>query len=257
MSETLKGICRLSVVPMRAKPASDASLISELLFGEHYTVLDDKDNYLYIQLDFDCSTGWISKTQHTPISEEYFDHVSLSDYKVCIDISGTIFFQKKHVHILLGSILPITTHELFKMEEQVAFNGESKSLSQKREFEYMAEVIKKYLHAPFLQGGKTPFGIDEGGFIQQVFKICGYKLPRTIAEQCMAGQEVTDMDTLIPGDILFTKGEKHLLGFICMGEGQYVGVLEGQVSKLSADDVEFDASTVRRVLYKNPTSDQA
>lgn len=254
MNETPKGICRLSVVPMRATPASDAPLISELLFGEHYSILDEKDEFLYIQLHFDHSTGWISKDQHTLISEEYFDHVGLSDYKVCIDISGTIFFQKKYVHILLGSILPITTHELFKIEEQVAFNGESKSLSQKREFEYMQEVIKKYLHAPFLQGGKTPFGIDAGGFIQQVFKICGYRLPRTASEQRQAGHEVIDLEDIIPGDLAFEKEGNNPSGFIFTGGDQFVGVRDGHISRLLSDDIGFGKCIAKRILYKNAVS---
>ncbi|MEP2508231.1 MAG: hypothetical protein ABJH72_02680, partial [Reichenbachiella sp.] len=159
MNDGSKGICRMSVVPMRATSKNGSVLLSELLFGEHYTVLDEKNDKIQIQLYFDDSTGWIRSDQHTPISEEYFQQVNLSDYKVCIDLSGTIYFQKKHVHILFGSVLPITTNELFKLEEQVAFNGESKSLSQKREFEYMRELMKKYLHAPYLSGGKTPFGV--------------------------------------------------------------------------------------------------
>jgi len=249
MTEGLKGICRLSVVPMRATPKGDAILISELLFGEHYSVLDTKNGRVQIQLHFDNSIGWINQNQHTPISEEYFNQVNLSDYKVCIDLSGTIYFQKKHVHILIGSVLPITTNELFKLEEQVAFNGESKSLSQKREFEYMKEVMKKYLNAPYKLGGKTPFGVDAGGFIQQVFKVCGYKLPRTIAEQVKSGQEVVDFESIIPGDLVFINNKTDS-GYIFLGGDEYVGVLGGEVKKIGSDDIGEKELIARRILLR-------
>lgn len=255
MNEGPKGICRLSVVPMRTTADSDSSLVSQLLFGEHYAVLDEKNMMVQIQLHFDNSVGWISKEQHTPISEEYYNQVNLSDYKVCIDLSGTIYFQKKHVHILLGSVLPITTNELFKLEEQVAFNGESKSLSQKREFEYMKEVIKKFLHAPYLPGGKTPFGIDAGGLIQQAFKICGYKLPRTIDHQKKSGQDVTNIDSIVPGDLVFCKS-KDDSGYIFLGGDEYVGVHQGQVRKVGFSDLEDQKPVVRRILLKKLVPEQ-
>ncbi|SMD32139.1 NlpC/P60 family protein [Reichenbachiella faecimaris] len=256
MNESPKGICRLSVVAMRTTAKSDASLVSQLLFGEHYTVLEEKNDMLKIQLHYDNSEGWISKNQHTSISNEYFNQVNLSDYKVCIDLSGTIYFQKKHVHILFGSVLPITTNELFKLEEQVAFNGESKSLSQKREFEYMKEVMKKYLNAPYLTGGKTPFGVDAGGFIQQVFKVCGYRLPRTIDEQMKSGQEVHSIDSIIPGDLVFS-ANKPEVGYIFLGGDDYAGIYGGEVKKIGLDDLGESGLKARRILLKKLTPEQA
>lgn len=256
MSDNPKGICRLSVVAMRAKPKYESDLISELLFGEHYSVLDEKKDMVQIQLHFDNSTGWINKNQHTPISEEYFNQVNLSDYKVCIDLSGTIYFQKKHVHILFGSVLPISTNELFKLEEQVAFNGESKSLAQKREFEYLKEVMKKFLNAPFLSGGKTPFGVDAGGFIQQVFKVCGYKLPRAVEEQMKSGQEVGNLDDMIPGDLLFVENKSEL-GYIFLGGDEYAGVHGGDVKLISSAELGDERLSARRILLKKLVPEQA
>lgn len=246
----------MSVVPMRATPKNDAVLVSQLLFGEHYTVLDQQDEMIQIQLHFDNSEGWIRSDQHAAISEEYFQQVNLSDYKVCIDLSGTIFFQKKHVHILLGSILPITTNELFKLEEQVAFNGDSKSLAQKREFEYLKEIIKKYLHAPYLSGGKSPFGVDASGFIQQVFKICGYKLPRSITEQRQAGQEIDGLEAIIPGDLLFPEKEVES-GFIFLGEDSYAGIDNGEVAKNNFEQLGSNQFMIRRILLKNLAPEQS
>lgn len=245
----------MSVIPMRATLEDDSLLVSELLFGEHYTVLDEKNDKIQIELYLDGSTGWIRNDQHTPISEEYFQQVNLSDYKVCIDLSGTIFFQKKHVHILFGSILPITTNELFKLEEQVAFTGESKSLSQKREFEYMRELMKKYLHAPYLPGGKTPFGVDAGGFIQQIFKVCGYRLPRTINDQRGSGHEIQNIDEIRPGDLVFSKSNDEL-GFIFLGVDEYAGIHQGQVAKIGLDDIGEKELVVRRILFEKLTIDQ-
>ena len=74
----------MGVVPMRETPKHDGLLVSQLLFGEHYTVLKEKDQMVQIQLHYDQSIGWIRADQHAPISEEYFQQVNLSakfDYK--------------------------------------------------------------------------------------------------------------------------------------------------------------------------------
>jgi hypothetical protein len=247
MNDCLKGICRLSVVAMRTEPKTDAPLVSQLLFGEHYSVLEEVNDWLRIMLYCDNSEGWISKEQHSSISDEYFNQVNLSDYKVCTDISGKIFFQKKHVHILLGSILPISTNELFKLEEQVAFTGDSKSLSQRREFDFLKEVLNKYHHAPYLEGGKTPFGIDHAGFVQQVFKIGGYKLPRTVDKQRQFGQTIESKTDLQAGDLIFSGSSV----FIYLGDDKAIGIVEGSVERIKDLAVILGGATFKRILVQH------
>ena len=251
MSDLLKGICRLGVVPMYEKPSYEATLFSELLFGEHYEVLNSDKEWYKIKLVFDGSEGWIHQNQHFSISDAYFEQINLSDYKVCTDISGTIFFQKKYVNILLGSILPISSNELFKMEEQIAFNGESKSLSQRRDFDYLKEVVEKYRHASYKKGGKTAFGIDEAGFIQQTFKLCGYTLPRTIQEQLKKTEERKDLASLEEGEIVYLGDRKITAALICLGNSQFIGVIDGQVIKLSNLDTGKQKIRTRTVFQKS------
>ncbi len=251
MADLLKGICRLGVVPMYEKPSEDSALSSELLFGEHYIVLSSNKEWFKIQLVYDGFEGWIHGSQHVTITDAYFDQINLSDYKVCTDISGTIFFQKKYVNILLGSILPIASNELFKIEEQIAFNGSSKSLSQRRDFDYLKEVVGLYRHAAYKRGGKTPFGIDEAGFIQQAFKLCGYALPRTMDEQKSKAIEKSGLDDLHPGDTVYLGDKKVTNAFIYMGSNQFMGVLNGQVVKISDLDPGSQKVFVRSVFHHN------
>lgn len=206
-----KGVCRLSVVPVRESGSDAAEMVTQLLFGDHYTVLevDSDGKWLKIKIYFDSYEGWIDIKQHYPISNEYFDQINVSDYKISLDLTSTILFKKRNIDILIGSILPLSNSELFKVEEQLAYNGESKSLGQRREFEYMRAVLKKYKYAPYLWGGKTPFGIDCSGFVQMVFKICGYKLKRDARDQVHQGVIVASLEEAQPGDLVFfSKGER-------------------------------------------------
>jgi hypothetical protein len=202
------GVCRLSVVPVRSEMSEKAELVTQLLFGEHYEVNEiSKDKkWLRITIQFDQYEGWVDAKQHHSISKEYFDYINRADFKIATDVTTTILYNKIPLTILLGSIIPISSSELFKMEEQFAFNGESKGLGQKQDSEFLIRTAKKYINAPYQWGGKTPFGIDCSGFVQMVFKICGYKLLRDSHQQSKQGREVSPGDVQV-GDLAFFKDQ--------------------------------------------------
>ena len=223
---------------MRRKPIDDAEMVSQLLFGEHYTIIDVSKDGLWANIEqyFDGQSGWIRADQHFPISDEYFTKINESDYKVCLDVVSNILFRKNNIAILLGSILPIATNELFKMEEQLAFNGEAKSLSQKRDAEFLGTVLRKFISSPLLWGGKSPFGIDISGLIQQSFKTAGYRLRRTLFEQAKQGQSVPQIADIQEGDVIFYGNEKPVNAHIVVGPGEVIGI-RGFVYR---EEVAFD-----------------
>jgi hypothetical protein len=198
------GICRLSIVPIRPEPGSGVQS-SQLLFGEHYSVLSQSKDRKWLQVSAaDETTGWIDKLQHHSISLEYFNQVNLADFKVTTDIVSTILYKKMQMTIVMGSVVPISGSELFKMEEQFAFNGEAKSLGQRRDIEFIKSISAKYLNAPQLAGGRSPFGIDSAGLVHMTFRIAGYPLPRTLEQLTNEGKEVKEP---LPGDIAFFAGK--------------------------------------------------
>jgi hypothetical protein len=199
------GVCRLAVVSVRHAPNADGRQITELLFGDHYEVLKKADggNWLFIRIHFDGMEGWISDEQHHAISQEYFDQINHANFKITTDLTCNILFKKSPLTILLGSIVPISNSELFKMEEQFAFNGEAKSLGQKRDVEFVKATAMKYLNAPEFTGGKSPFGIDAAGLVQMVFKIAGYTLPHSIKQQLKEGKPIKSLSDAMPGDLAF------------------------------------------------------
>ena len=74
-----------------------------------------------------------------------------------------------------------------------------------------------YLNAPFLWGGKTPFGIDCSGFTQMVYKLCGYNLLRDAKQQATQGEFLSFIEESEPGDLAFFDNEE--------GEIIHVGII--------------------------------
>lgn len=226
------GVCRLSIVPVRAEASDKSELTTQLLFGDHYEVIDStKDKkWLKIKINFDQFTGWVDAKQHHTISHEYYEYLNRAEFKITTDVTASILYNKSPQIILMGSMIPISSSELFKMEEQFAFNGEAKNLGQKREYEYLRNVATKYLNAPYLWGGKSPFGIDCSGFVQMVFKICGYRLFRDSWQQSNQGKSFRNIEQGRPGDLIFFKNAEGKINHVgIMLEGDRIIHASGKV----------------------------
>jgi len=209
------GVCRLSVVPVRQE-AANTFQVSQLLFGDSYEVIElSKDKtWCLIKTSFDEVIGWIHRNHHHSISKEYFEQITQADYKVTLDLVSTLLYKKSPLPILLGSIVPISSSELFKMDEQFAFNGESKSVILKRDGEFVKSVAMRYLNAPEMAGGKSPFGICANGLTSMAFKIGGYHLPWGIQEQSRTGKKITAIASTKTGDLAFFKDGKERIDHV-------------------------------------------
>jgi hypothetical protein len=202
MEPVAYGVCRLAVVPVRNDPKDRSEQNTQLLFGDHYELLkisDDK-RWAHIRIHTDHSEGWLDIRQHHEISKEYFDQINHTDYKITTEITSSVLYKKSPLTIVMGSVVPVSSSELFKVEEQFAFNGESKSLGQRRDVEFLIGIARKYISSPYQWGGKSPFGIDAPGFVQMVFRIAGYSLQRDVKQQSVHGKKVKYEEAL-PGDL--------------------------------------------------------
>ncbi len=65
-----------------------------------------------------------------------------------------------------------------------------------------------YLNAPYLWGGKSPFGIDCSGFVQMVYKLSGIFLKRDAAQQAQQGELVNFIHETQLGDLAFFENDE-------------------------------------------------
>jgi hypothetical protein len=238
------GVCRLSVMAVRSEASDKAEQVTQLLFGDHYEVtLHSKDKkWLKINIAYDQYEGWIDVKQHHAISKEYYDYLGRAEFKISTDITSSMLYMKSPLTILMGSMIPISSSELFKMEEQFAFNGETKNVGQRREYEYLKNVAMNYINAPYVWGGKNPFGIDCSGFTQMVFKISGYKLFRDAHQQATQGREVASLNESRPGDIVFFKNTTNKI--------VHVGILLNEDKIIHASGrVRVDTITEKGIVH--------
>lgn len=264
MNEKNYGVCRLALVQVKREPDNRSEQVTQLLFGDHYEVLSHSADgrWLYIKIFTDAYEGWIDIKQHHSITSEYFNQINHANFKITTDLAAGILYKRNPITILMGSIVPISNSELFKMEEQFAFNGEAKSLGQKREFEFLKSIAFKYLHAPYQWGGKSPFGIDCSGFTQMVFRISGYSISRDAYQQAGCGRPVTNFQNALPGDLAYFYNGGGNIGHVgviledykiihAAGRVKIDQLTEEGIVDLESNEINHHFAGIRRILIDN------
>ena len=130
---------------------------------------------------------------------------------------------------MLGSSLPgfngqrlLISGESFLFEGTVTStvdreigSGPALSLQMRKN---IVENALLYLHAPYLWGGRSPFGIDCSGFVQMLYKLEDVKLLRDARQQATQGEVISLLAEADAGDLLFFDDEEdniNHVGILC------------------------------------------
>jgi len=195
------GISTLSIVPVRQLPSDTAEMTTQLLFGEHFKVLEIRKKWSKVLISYDSYKGWVCNKQITEIDEEEFIKLEKETPTITTDILD-IIENNVSQPIVIGSILPTYKSEhAFINNKMYKFIGKTtQGFSQKK---YLIENALIYLNAPYLWGGRSPLGIDCSGFTQLVYRLQGIKLPRDAYQQAEIGNTLSFIEESEEGDLAF------------------------------------------------------
>ncbi len=197
------GICNLSIVPLRLEPADDSEMVSQLLFGEHFKVLEKRKNWSKIRIAFDNYEGWVDNKQYIEITEEIYTKINSSPPVLAAELIDFITDENNTFStVTIGCSLPSYNNQNLNINGKI-YHYEGKVYTESKPKEAIVTVAYKFLNAPYLWGGKTPFGIDCSGFTQMVYKLCGYKLLRDASQQAIQGEVLSFIEESEPGDLAF------------------------------------------------------
>ncbi|MEO1012653.1 MAG: NlpC/P60 family protein [Bacteroidota bacterium] len=205
------GICHLSVVPVMETAGTTSPMISQLLYGEHFKVLEKRKQWSKIRNAFDQSEGWTANNQFLIISETEYKKIDSSKTpKYSLDLISFVSQDSVTlIPIVLGSSLPDTS----KLPHD--FDGVRTTHNNPKDL--LVHTALMYLNAPYQLGGRTPFGLDGSGFTQMVYKLCGHTLSRQPQEQSLQGDALSFIEESDPGDLAFfdnAEGEIFHVGII-------------------------------------------
>lgn len=190
------GICLYALIPARKEPSDKAELVTEILFGETYKVLESNDKWLLIRTTADEYTCWIDKKQHHSINDEtlYVGERAKRLIEWITEKSSDLTFP-----VPMGSIIPNENQHFewngkffYRAKDEIAPNNYS-----------VLDYARTYLNTPYRWGGKSPMGIDCSGFVQVLYSLKKVSLPRDAYQQAECGELVSFIDQAQPGDLAF------------------------------------------------------
>ena len=206
------GIVKVSIAAIRSQASHQSEMTSQLLYGEHFTTLSRNDEWLFISCSHDEHEGWIHNNQIIFISDTVFKKQTKHPPTYAFDLVSPAISNHEHIPIILGSTLPNFDGLSFQFnDKKIIYNGQVLTPDQKNpELTFIEKIAYKYLNAPYLWGGRSPFGIDTGGFVQMAYQLCGISLPRTIEEQCNRGKSLHLLGEAKRGDLVFFHTDHHI-----------------------------------------------
>ena len=197
----MQGITLKSQIPLRAERNHRSEMVSQLLFGETYAILDRVDDWLLIKTNYDSYIGWIS-------ADSFEEFTKQQEIIIVCDKSIEVTDDKgSKITIPAGAEIPQPNNEnIFTINDKIYKISSDISIKPKG----VIESAKQFLTAPYLWGGKTFMGFDCSGFVQVIYKMNNMVLPRDASEQIKFGNAIPIIQEAKEGNLVFFGDEENI-----------------------------------------------
>ncbi|MGV3529455.1 MAG: NlpC/P60 family protein [Flavisolibacter sp.] len=195
-------LCLMAVAPMRKEASHRSEMVSQLLFGEFAEKLEETPDFEKVRCLADGYEGWVQKGQLTTAKEvlqptgyaaNWVNPVLINGIAVHVPFAAPLYESKA-----LQSVSNVSVGEMPAKQLHV-----SRSFSEAE----MRKIADRFLGTSYLWGGRSVFGVDCSGFVQQVFRQFGVSLQRDAYQQAEQGTVVETINDARAGDLAFFHNE--------------------------------------------------
>jgi cell wall-associated NlpC family hydrolase len=188
-------------------------MLSQVLFGEKYRIIDEAGHWIKVETLFDNYSGWID-INHLQNTE---DTLNLTGYVVN---RSMLCYKSDNTKLVLEAgceiYNPDFENKRFSTGNNVYSGTPDFSKSYITTTDSFADTAMKFINSPYIWGGRIPSGIDCSGLTQLVYKLHGIKIPRDSCKQIEVGEDIGFLEESAPGDLVFFDDDRGRITHVGM-----------------------------------------
>jgi gamma-D-glutamyl-L-lysine dipeptidyl-peptidase len=207
--------CKVSIASVYKSASEKSELLTQVLFGEMLEIEDVRGHLTLVRCTWDGVSGWMLSSQYTNCTTDDAIEI-LRNPTTVLSLVDNIMATDHFIPITMGASLPNFDGMKGSLPNlQYQFNGAViKPGSFDLKTSWVEKLITRYMHAPELFGGRSPFGIDSAALAQMVYKMLGFNLPRFHIDQVNHGRIVDFMEFCQPGDLAYFDDGRGNIGHV-------------------------------------------
>lgn len=218
------GICLMPLLPLRSKPDERSEMVTQILFGELFEILEETDSWSLVRNQSDNYIGWCTTKMLQVLPFQAFDRLKSSKPTFTRNMISPCVRENEDepdLFIPAGSrlydfdkvsgsfqVFRSKQADVERFEEEIwriepGFYKETFVSNSSLPSEEILLFAKQFTNAPYLWGGKSILGIDCSGLVQLTFSISGFDLPRDACHQVQIGEHVPYLSGARAADLAF------------------------------------------------------
>lgn len=239
------GICSLSLLPVHESADGHSGLVTQLLYGELFCLLESRKHWSRIRTQADQTEGWVRNSQVHSLEEAAYRALEQESGGGCAAdlVSHICTVDGVLLAVPLGASVRHAAH-LGHSHEGAVFPHQGAGK------EALVETALLYLGTPEMQGGRSPFGIDAGGLSQMVYRSQGLLLKRNPNQQATQGVPLSFIEESDPGDLAFFDGPDGVINHVgIIMKDNYIIHCDGEVRIDRIDHTGIFNTSLRRYTH--------